>query len=224
MKRVSRDRGLTLIELVVAMAVFALVAVMGLQSLSGSLRMRDGLTARAEDSAALAQAIAVLRNDLSAVVPMLFFPPKEGRPLSALRGNPDGQGFGLSLGGQPAFETLSGVRDAALWQRAEWRFDSQTGQLSRQLWPTIYPVSERQSGPEVVTIGELAGLSLRSYWPGQGWVDGWRRPRGESEEDPLDGDAAGTVREIYSSELPHAVEEVLETRAYGRITLVEYLQ
>ena len=62
MKRVSRDRGLTLIELVVAMAVFALVAVMGLQSLSGSLRMRDGLTARAEDSAALAQAIAVLRR------------------------------------------------------------------------------------------------------------------------------------------------------------------
>ena len=40
------DAGLTLIELIVAMALFALVAAMGLQVLNGMLRARDRLVAR----------------------------------------------------------------------------------------------------------------------------------------------------------------------------------
>ena len=37
------DRGLTLLELVAVLAIFSLVAVMGLQALSGMMRARDRL-------------------------------------------------------------------------------------------------------------------------------------------------------------------------------------
>jgi len=41
-------RGLTLVELVVALGIFALVAVMGLQSLTIGLSMRDRLGVQAD--------------------------------------------------------------------------------------------------------------------------------------------------------------------------------
>jgi general secretion pathway protein J len=220
-------RGLTLIELVVAMAVFALVAVMGLQSLSGSLRMRDRLVTIADDTADLGQATALLRNDLAAIVPMLFFPPREGRPLSALRASRDGQGFAMSLGGQPGLATVAGGVDAATWQRAEWRLDAANARLTRQVWPTVYPVSARQAGPAVPVFEGVTGLGLRSYWAGKGWVPGLSPPRGApsaAQGGSADGDSAGSAPESYSSTLPHAIEITLETRDHGQIVLLEYLQ
>ncbi|MGR3696731.1 MAG: PulJ/GspJ family protein, partial [Roseovarius sp.] len=49
------DRGLTLLELVAVLAIFSLVAVMGLQALSGMMRARDRLTDADEQAAALAR-------------------------------------------------------------------------------------------------------------------------------------------------------------------------
>ena len=66
------DTGLSLIELVVAMALFAMVAIMGLQSLTGTMRISERLTQIDSDTAELGNAVALLRNDLTSVVPMLF--------------------------------------------------------------------------------------------------------------------------------------------------------
>ena len=56
--KVRRDQGITLIELIVAMALFALVAVMGLQALNGMLRSRDRLSDMADETAGLSTARA----------------------------------------------------------------------------------------------------------------------------------------------------------------------
>ena len=72
MKPGARDRGLSLIELVAAMAIFALVAVMGAQALGGMIRLRQGIAARSAEAAALDRTASLLRADLAAVVPMLF--------------------------------------------------------------------------------------------------------------------------------------------------------
>lgn len=221
------SRGLTLMELVIAMAIFALVAVMGLQSLSGSLLQRDRLTMRADAAEALGQGLALLRNDLSAALPMVFFPPGEARPQSALRGWPDGQGFSLSLGGQPGLPRASGDPDAGARQRVDWRFDPGSGRLVRQAWPTLYPVAARQRGPGVTALEGVTALSLRSFWVGRGWVAGLRNPGGgeaAARAGSVDGDSTGLAPESYSSELPRAMEVTLETQAFGRIVLVEYLQ
>lgn len=220
-------RGLTLIELIVALGIFALVAAMGLQSLTVSLSMRDRLGAQADTTNQLGQGIALLRNDLSSALPLLFFSPERSSPSSAIRRVRDGQGFSLSVGGQPGIRLVSGGLDAADKQRVDWRYHPADERLSRQAWPTLYPLSASQQGPEVDVLEGVTGLSLRSYWTGQGWRPGLhsvlQAERGEQPE--RDEDIGGGVPpEIYSSGLPRAVEITLETRDFGRIVLVEYFQ
>jgi general secretion pathway protein J len=217
-------RGLTLIELVVAMAVFALVAVMGLQSLSGSLRLRDVLVTRADAAADLARAVTLLRNDFSAAAPMAFYGPDEAPARSALRADDDGQGFALSLLGQPGLRDSAGRVDAASWQRVEWRVVE--GRLLRRAWSTLYPQTETQRSPDMPVLEGVNAMGLRSYWAGRGWIPGLTQILLEDaggQDGERDGDRA-TAPEVYSNSLPLAMEVTLETTAYGRITLVEYFQ
>ena len=216
----SADRGLTLIELVVAMAIFALVAVMGLQALTGAMRMRDRLTQIDSETAELGLALGLLRNDLRALVPLLFHMPSGGT-ASALELR--GPVLGLSLAGQPDLPPGPGPG----LQRAEWRLDPAAGTLSRRVWPALYPARADAVSREMEVLGGVRGWSLRSHWPEQGWVAGVTS--GELQiapSDPgADSDAAQSlVPESYSSTLPQAIELVLQTERFGRILLLESLQ
>lgn len=216
------DEGLTLIELVVAMAIFALIAVMGLQALTGAMRTRDRLSQIDTDTAELGFALGLLRADLGAVVPMLFFAPG-APPASALDLEARGQVLGLSLAGQPDLPVGPGPG----LQRVEWRLDPAGGRLSRRAWPALYPADTGARSPEVVVMTGVSGWSLRSHWPDQGWVAGvdGTEPQEAQEPGSADSDAALTaVSESYSSTLPEAIELTLETRAFGRIVLVESLK
>ena len=213
-------RGLTLIELVVAMSVFALIAVMGLQAMSGSMRIRDRLVAVDDETARLGFAVALIRADLSALVPMLFYAPG-ARPQSAVDYAQGGAQLGLSLAGQ---SDLS-LRAGATYRRAEWRFDAPTGRLSRRQWPALYPATAGDVLPEVVVLDDLRGWSLRSYWPRSGWMSG--QGGGTVELAPSEGDVDGAPTVVtldYSTTLPLAVEITLETARHGTITIVESLR
>jgi len=211
-----RDRGLSLIELVVAMSIFALVAIMGLQSLSGMLHTRDRLTDIDDQSAALSRGLGLLRNDLSAVLPLLFYPPDRGAPQSALTSDGEVQ-LAMSLGGQAE---LSGQ---VARHRAEWRVDPQTTVLTRQVWITLTPGDRSTLRPEVTVLDGISGLRLRSYWLGQGWVDGLRglESAASSSASESDQDGTGNAREVYSDTLPEAIEVTLLRPGGDDITLIE---
>ena len=127
------DTGLSLIELVVAMALFAMVAIMGLQSLTGTMRISERLTQIDSDTAELGNAVALLRNDLTSVVPMLFYPP-QGAPHRAVDLSQNGTHLGLSLAGQKTFAPAHTDR-----HRAEWSVDVTQGTLIRRFWPALLP-------------------------------------------------------------------------------------
>ena len=223
------SRGLTLIELVVVMAVFALVAAMGLQSLTGTLRLRDRLTTIAADTAALGHATALLRNDLSSAMPLLFFPPGKENPRGALTETDGQRGFSLSVGGQPGLPGGDGIADSGRQQRAEWRLDPDTGQLSRRSWPTLYPASANQQGGSIVVLDGVQSLRLRTFWAGLGWIEGVVPSTGNPitasiAGDEADEDQGQTASEFFSHTLPQALELTLDTRDHGRITLIEAFQ
>jgi len=228
MSRGQTDKGLTLIELVVAMAIFALVAIMGVQSLGVSLTLRDRLSTTADGTEALGQGLALLRNDLSAALPMFFFPPGKAAPSSALKALRGNTGFSLSVGGQLGLVLPAGGMDAMPKQRVTWRFDHDQQRLTRAVWPTLYPASATQQGPEVSALEGVTGLILRSYWTGQGWGVGLHPPEdqqaGGSAASGDDDRAGGTVPEVYSDALPRAIEITLQTRDFGQIVLLEYFQ
>ena len=217
----EREGGLTLIELVVAMAIFALMAVMGVQALSGMLVQRDALSGRAIKERDLLYATALLRADLRQVLPLLFFPPDGASPRSAVADRTGG-GVGFSL--STAVPRPEGQGPGL--GRVAWWIDAESGRLMRQSWPTLWPAAATQVGPEVAVLDGVDGLEMRSYWGGFGWRPGLRldaleaAPGNASEGD---GDQAGAAPEAYSDLLPLAIELRLQTRRYGDLVLVETL-
>lgn len=225
--RQRSSRGLTLIELVVAMSIFALVAVLGVQSLTGTMRLRDRLAATAEETAGLGGTASLLRNDLSAAIALLFYPAGASQPRPAIDTVGDGQGFALSLGGQAILSGPGGGPLTSPRQRVEWRVDSETGDLVRRVWPSLYPTDAGQVSPDVIVMEGVQGLELRTYWTGHGWIAG-PRPEGMSSArfNPADGDMeeGGPLRDVLSDALPLAMEVTLLTREHGRITVMETQQ
>ena len=213
------DWGLSLIELVVALSIFALVAVMGMQSLTGTLRARDRLTEIDTETAELSQALSLLRNDLSAAVPMLFYPPGAA-PASAL--DQVGTTLHLSVAGQPHSPGAQTDR-----HRVEWRLDPATGTLTRRAWPTLIPRDASQADPEITVLEDVEALTLRTLWPDIGWVDGHTPPLGTItiiQTPEIDSDGPGAVPAAYVSTLPLAAELTLERAGQGPLRLLQALQ
>ncbi len=160
-----RDRGFTLLELVVVLAMFSLVALIGVRVLQSALQTDQKLTQASELSAELTYGLALLRRDLDAAANLTFTPPR-GRPEAALDVTDDG--FALSLLGLSG----GGLGVAGGEGRVVWRLDRARGELKRQLWPTLAPASSRSAGPEVVVLTGLQGLEVSVFIDGQGWLDG----------------------------------------------------
>ena len=217
----QRDTGMTLIELVAAMAVFAVVAVMAVQALSGTLRARDRLADLQQDTATLSRSLSLLRNDLAAAVPLVFFPPDRGAPRSPIRLRENGTRLEISVAGQAALSAAGAIETDAL-RRVEWRLEAETGTLYRRVWRALTPLNSTAATPEVAVMTGVRALSARSFWPdGVGWRPGVAgQPR---SNDTFDGDNVG-LSAAFSSRLPDAVELTLRTDAYGDIRLLEAFQ
>lgn len=195
------ERGLTLIELVAAMAIFALVAVMGLQTLGGMIRARDRTLEAAIDAAALARGLVLLRADLKAAADLPFWPPDalEAEPpfldLSAEEGR-----FALST---EARAVLPEAQTAGT-ERVIWRHDRQGERLLRSVWPVLRPASDTARGAETVMFEGVVGLRLRAYdGSEEGWVGRW----GQDPDDARIG-------------LPRAVEIIVESERYGSLRVL----
>ncbi|SNS79439.1 type II secretion system protein GspJ [Antarctobacter heliothermus] len=212
------DRGLSLLELVVAMALFALVAVMGIQTLGGTIRSRDVLTARDDRDQSLGVTLALLRSDLDHVAPLLFFPP-DSPPQSAL--------YQVASEGRIGLTIAAPTGAKAPFQRAEWRLDREAGVLSRRFWPVTTPARADQRSPERAVMPGVSAMRLRSFWTGYGWIEGTGADLFANAPPPsaADGDAAfALVANTYSDTLPAAIEITLVLDGLGDIRLIEVLQ
>ncbi|MCL4189285.1 MAG: prepilin-type N-terminal cleavage/methylation domain-containing protein [Rhodobacteraceae bacterium] len=190
--------GFTLIELVAAIGIFALVAVMGLQALTMGIRAETGLDAAAAEDAALFRTLALLRRDLAAAVPVPFQPPLGAAeaPWTAPAG---GNRLAVSVAGQPR---LPGSAEAGLG-RVEWRLDAATGVLYRRFWPMLAPREAAGAGPELAMLAGVESLALDEFPPGA-----------EPRENPFD---AG---EAPPAQLPQGFEVRLRTTRHGTLRLV----
>lgn len=203
--RPNADAGLTLLELVVALALFAMVAVMGLTALRGALRAQDALERADARTLRTAQALTLLRSDIEALAPLPFAPPGGGPAEPALV---DGGDFlALSVGGQPG---LPGEQTAGL-ARVIWRLDPGAGLLTRQVWPTLRPADARAAGPEVVMLESVGRLSTRVYLDDLGWL------QGHGADSAAPAPAPGLAP---SPETPRAVEVTLSTGPDGDLRIL----
>lgn len=157
----ARSRGFTLLELVVALAVFAVLATLAYGSLARLLEARDTLAARADALGRLQRVQALLARDCGALVAR---PVRDelGDPEPSLRRAPDGS---LELTHGAFGNPLDQPR--AQLQRVRWQV--RDGVLYRDAWPVLdrvpgtRPQAQRLlEGVRRFTVGIETGVDSRA--------------------------------------------------------------
>lgn len=191
-----RARGFTLLELLIAIAIFALLGLATYRMLSGVLRT-DSVTLDHElQLRELVRAIAAFERDLLQVAARPVRDPF-GDFLPALRGEAD-EVVAVELSRAGWRNPLG--RNRASLQRVRWQLSGE--QWQRRYWNVLDQAQDSQPQVQQALDGVTA-MRLR-YLDGDGsWLDSWP-PTGITGEARLTG-------------LPRAIELVLEHRRYGEL-------
>lgn len=159
----ANQAGFTLIEVVVALFIFGLLAAAGVALLSVSVRAQTATSARFDEMAALGRLNAALTADLAQAVDR---PARDenGLPLPAFRGGGSGpELLGLVRRG---WTNLDDAPRAEL-QKVEYRLDN--GVLRREAYGAVDGAAPLASTEMMVGVRQL---KMRYRWQGA-WSERW---------------------------------------------------
>lgn len=156
MKNRQRQRGFTLLEIMIALTIFAVISTLAWQILDGAMRTSSATENSAAKLNQLQRAWSLMERD--------FFQLQARAPRneSAVFSQDDDS---LEL------TTLSGVSGSVQLERIRWRLDE--GHLYRDVWPAIDGPADVE--PEAVPIvNEVKSATWRFY--SKGWQKSWADP------------------------------------------------
>lgn len=165
--RGSRDAGFTLVEALVALAVFSLLAAGMTLTITQAVRAQTATAAAQEQLRSLQTLRALLSADLAQVVPRLGR-AVQGAGEPALVGTPAGLSF-TRVQAEPGEE---GQGPTASLTRVT--YGMRDGALVRSTRTALDP-GPAATTQERVLLAEAEGVSF-SYFDGQRWVDSWLVP------------------------------------------------
>ncbi len=191
----TRAAGFTLLELLIAIAIFALLGLATYRMLDSVLRTDSRTREHEQQLRELVRAMAAFERDLLQVAPRAIRDPfGEQRP--ALLGE-EGQSPALEFSRLGWRNPLDQAR--ANVQRVRWQLSGE--QWQRQYWTVLDQAQDSQAQIQQALTG-VTGLQLR-YLDGEGaWRSSW----------PPEGAGEGGLQL-----LPQALELVLEHRTYGQL-------
>lgn len=181
--------GFTLVEMLIALVIFGMLAAAGVALLSVSLRTQETADAMLERIGGVRRADALLSADLAQAAARTWR-DSEGRRRPAFAGGADEEGALLAFvrGGR---EDISGTPRSSL-QRVEYRL------RDRSLERLAFPAVDGGGDPVAVPlIEDVRAVRLRFRDEEGEWRERW---------DPTD-----------PGEMPRAVELVADTDAYGAV-------
>jgi len=155
-------RGFTLLEILIAMAVFAIMAAMAYAGLSAVLETKQGTDKRSETIAQLQQTLYLLNEDLTQAVPRSIRDELGSEQLAFIGGKGDELlTFTRSVPDWSASSTRSQL------QRVSYRMEN--GTLYRQVWTILDRTQQSQFRRKKLLSAE--SVSVRFY--NVDWLDNW---------------------------------------------------
>jgi general secretion pathway protein J len=198
MTRAGSQAGMTLLELIVAMAIFALVATAGYTALQQGIQVQERLQASRTFWQRLDTVMGLMATDLGQARDLAprgstraWSRAFQGREVPGSGG--EGRLFRLIRGGHTAF------RDGPIspYLRVAYRVRETT--LYRVSWPRL-DAPDGLEGREVALMGGIQRVSARYLGGGNQWTDRWPPPAGGQADFPA---------------LPRAVEVSLRFEDHG---------
>jgi general secretion pathway protein J len=198
MRRLSRGDnhgGFTLLELLVALAIFSLIAVMAYGGLETVLNQQVRTEENAESLAALQKTYLVMQRDIEQAVP---------RPIRDEFGDQQGP-----LLGTATFQlTRGGLNNPVNHPRSTLQrvgYSLEERQLIRYAWPVLDRAQDSAPTRQPLAT-EIESLEVRYLDDAGNWQEQWPTPQ------------AGNTPDANPVDFPRAVEMTLEHARFGKLT------
>ncbi len=201
-----RPKGFTLLELLVAMAIMALIGLLSWQVLSTVVRARERSADHLDQIDHLQRALVLMRQDLEQAVQRPVSDPM-GTPLSPLLSisATGGQGPGLEWTRAGWLNPMQEARSDLLRVRYQLIGD----ELHRFSW--VYLDQAPGSQPEdLVLLHHVSNLEVHYLDTSDQWQTLWPEP--EAAQKP-----------VFQQPLPSAVDLRMDTREFGSLRLLVML-
>lgn len=191
---VRGSRGFTLLELLVALSIFAIVAVLAYGGLGSVLDQRIATGESAERLASLQKTYLIMQRDIEQVVPRPIR-NEFGDETSVVSSEPY---FQLTRGGWR--NPLGNPRSTL--QRVGYTLEEQ--QLIRHSWLVLDRAQDSEPRRQVLATG-INSIQVRFLDTDNNWHDQWPTVSPKTSQD------------VKFEDLPRAIEIVLQHEHYGKI-------
>lgn len=190
--------GFTLLEVLVAMAIFAVISVLTMQGLREMTASRTRLLREGERLAAVQSAFAILGRDLEQAVGRRIRDEYGNQRPALLGGEREPDAVELTRGG---FRNPSG-RPRSSMQRIAYRLSE--GSILRRVWPVLDRASNAVPESQPL-LAEVSGFKVEFLDRNHKWCSSW-----PAEEDALARQGA----------LPKAMRVTIELADWGTVARV----